>query len=172
MHAVVPDGGVLGILLNPVNQAAFANVQQDAQAAAAALGVQVRILEATNAGEIEAAFNATGAEKIAGMVVSSDPLFTAQRDQLVALAARTALPATYAFSEVAAAGGLMTYGTRLSDAYRLLAVYAAKVLSGAKPADLPVQQSMKVGLVINLTANALGLKIPLTLLGRADEVIE
>ena len=173
LHEMIPSAGTLGLLLNPDTQVAFASTPQDARAASASLGVEVQTLEATNPAEIDAAVSEAVARKIGAMVVSPDPYFVARRDQIVTLAARNALPTIYSFSEIAAGGGLISYGTRLSDGYDLLGVYAARVLGGEKPADLPVQQSVKVELVINLkTAATLGLKIPLPLLGRADEVIE
>ena len=173
MRQIVPNASAFGVLLNPTAQATFPSFASGAQSAATKLGVQVQILKAGNPGEIERAFETAAKERIGAVIASSDPVFVAQRDQIVALAARTAIPAIHVFREFALAGGLMSYGTQLADAYRLTGIYAGRVLNGEKPADLPVQQAVKVEMVINLkTAKALGVTIPLALLGRADQVIE
>jgi len=135
--------------------------------------VHLLILKAGTESEIDAAFDAIVQRQASALLVGNDSFFYARTDQLVALAARHTMPAIYIYREFAAAGGLMSYGTDLADSYRQLGLYTGKILNGAKPADLPVQQAVKLELVINLkTAEALGLSIPLTLSGRADEVIE
>jgi putative ABC transport system substrate-binding protein len=135
--------------------------------------VEIRILNAASESEIDAAFTTLAKERSVPLVVSSDNLFTDRPVRLVALAARHAIPTIFPYRWFAAAGGLMSYGPDLADAYRLVGTYAGRILNGAKPADLPVQQVVKVELVINLkTAKALGLDVPPTLLARADEVIE
>jgi putative ABC transport system substrate-binding protein len=173
LHELVPVAGVIALLENP--SSAFTEVETKAlHEAARTLGVELRILNAANASEIDTAFATTLAkERSVPIVVSGDPLFTTQRVQLVVLAARHAIPAIYMYRELAAAGGLMSYGPDLADAYRQMGIYAGRILKGAKPSDLPVQQVVKVELVINLkTAKALGLTVPPSLLARADEVIE
>jgi len=133
----------------------------------------MHVLGASNESEIDAAFRTLVEFRAGALVVVGDPLFESRRDQIVALAARDVVPAIYIWREFVEAGGLMSYGTDLADTMRQAGVLAGKILKGAKPADLPVQQVVKVGLVINLkTAEMLGLVIPLTLSGRADEVIE
>ena len=172
LRELVPTTGVIALLTNP--NAAWNEVETKAlHEAARALGVELRVLNVTNASEIDTAFATTLAKRPVPLVVSADALFTNQRVQLVALAARHAIPAIYAYRELASAGGLMSYGPDLADSYRQTGIYAGKILKGAKPSDLPVQQAVKVELVINLkTAKALGLSVPLSLIGRADEVIE
>jgi len=141
------------------------------QEAVRAVGQRLHVVTASVEAELEPAFATI--ERRAALIVPADPFFTSQRDRLVALAARYALPASYPFREYAVAGGLMSYGPSLADVFRLVGIYTGRILKGAKPADLPVQQSTKVELVINLkTAKTLGLTFPLPLLGRADEAIE
>ena len=146
---------------------------KDMQAAGRALGQQIRILNASTADEIDAAFATLAQQRAGELLIGGDAFFTSRRVQLAILAARYGLPAIYNTREFPAAGGLMSYGGSLSDAYRQTGVYIGKILRGAKPADLPVWQPTKVELVINLrTAKTLGLDVPPSLLARADEVIE
>jgi putative ABC transport system substrate-binding protein len=173
LHELVPATGVIALLENP--SSAIAEVETKAlHEAARALGVELRVLNVTNAIEIDTAFATILAkEHSAPLVVSADPLFTNHRVQVVVLAARHAIPAIYAWREFAAAGGLMSYGPDLADAYRQVGTYAGRILKGAKPTDLPVLQVVKVELVINVnTAKAIGVAIPSMLLARADELIE
>ena len=146
---------------------------RDTAAAARAMGLQVQVLNADTSGEIDAAFATLARERSDALFVDPDPFFNSRRVHLVNLASRLAVPAIYfdrAFAEI---GGLMSYGASLTDSYRQVGVYTARILKGNKPADLPVVQSSKFELVINhQTAKALGLDVPPTLLARADEVIE
>ena len=172
LHELVPAATVLALLVNPSNPVTEPDTI-NLQDAAASLGLQARVVPVSTAGEIEAAFETLVSLRAKGLLVSSDTLLTSQRAQIIALTAQYALPAIYAWRLFPFAGGLMSYGADLADCYRQLAIYAAKILKGERPADLPVQQVTKVELVINLkTARALGLAIPLTLADRADEVIE
>jgi putative ABC transport system substrate-binding protein len=172
LSELVPQAGVIGLLVNPNNPSAERLIK-DAQEAARAKGGRLIILKAGSASEIDTAFATFLPLRAGALVVSADPFLSSQREQLVALASRHAVPTIYAWREFAASGGLISYGPSLPAAYRMVGVYAGKILKGAKPADLPVQQPTKFELVINLkTAKALGLKVPQSLLGRADEVIE
>jgi putative ABC transport system substrate-binding protein len=172
LHQMVATVATIGFLVNPKNPNAETTTK-DAQAAAAKLGKKLVVARAATERDLDMAFASFAQEKVAGVVVEADPFFLARREQLVALAARQALPAIYAFREFAAIGGLMSYGTSLANAYRQAGVYAGKILQGEKVADLPVIQPTKFELVINLkTAKALGINVPLTLQVTADEVIE
>jgi putative ABC transport system substrate-binding protein len=173
LHELVPAAAVVALLVNPTNTANRELETSSLRNVANSLGLQLHVLSASSAGEIDAALATLAGLRASALVVSVDSLFTSQRKQIVALAARHAMPAIYGWHEYPAEGGLMSYGPNLADSYRLAAVYVAKILKGASPADLPVEQSVKIELVINLkTAKTLGLTVPLTLLGRADEVIE
>jgi putative tryptophan/tyrosine transport system substrate-binding protein len=168
----VSTARVIGYLANP-KSAATAPETKELHEAARALGVELRVLNAANESEIDTAFATLAKERSVPLVVSSDNLFTDRPVRLAVLAARHAIPAICPYREFAAAGGLMSYGTDLADAYRVVGAYAGRILKGAKPTDLPVHQAVKVQLVINLkTAKALGLGVPATILARADEVIE
>jgi putative tryptophan/tyrosine transport system substrate-binding protein len=172
LREVVPEAKLVAFLVNPKNPIAESDTR-DVQFAAGTTGQQILVLSASNDNDLDNAFAALVQHKAGALLVQSDPFLNSRPDKIVALAARHAIPAIYQWRDFPAAGGLMSYGTVLTDAYRLVGVYAGKILSGAKPTDLPVQQSVKVQLVINPgTAKALGLTFPLSLLGRADEVIE
>jgi putative tryptophan/tyrosine transport system substrate-binding protein len=172
LHQVVPNANVIAALVNP-NNATIEGQLKDLQDGARAFAVQLKFLNASSAADIDVAFAALVQSGIGALVVGSDPFYLDQRNQLVALAARHKISAIYEWRDYADAGGLMSYGTSLADAYRQVGVYTGRVLKGEKPADLPVIQSTKVELVINLkTAKTLGITFPLSLLGRADEVIE
>ena len=172
LSELVPQAGMIAVLVNPNNPNAE-RIIRDVEKAARGKGLQLHILRASTAGEIDAAF-ATLVQLDAGaLVVGADPFFTSWGDQLVALAARHAVPAIYFGREFAAAGGLISYGPSVTGMYHQAGAYVGRILAGAKPADLPVQQPTKFELVINLnTAKALGLTIPQSILARADEVIE
>jgi putative ABC transport system substrate-binding protein len=172
LRELAPKVKLVAFLTNPKNPITKSNTR-DVQTAAGTTGQQILILSAGNDSDLDSAFAALVQQKAEALLVQSDPLFNARADKIVALATRYAIPAIYPWRDFAAAGGLMSYGTDLADAYRLVGVYTGKILKGAKLTDLPVQQLVKVQLVINLrTAKALGVTVPNTLIGRADEVIE
>ena len=171
LREVAPKISRVAILKNP-NQPSHARAVREAEGAARALGMQLQVLEAHTPSEIEAAFAAMSSQRAGGILVLRDAVFRAQRAQITALAAKSRLPAVYGLREEAEAGGLMAYGASVPQMFRRAATYVDKILKGAKPADLPVEQPTKFELVINLkTAKALGLTIPPSLLGRADHVI-
>jgi len=172
LKEVTPRVSRVAVLQNPSNHVHPAMLRQ-AEGAARALGVQLHTVQARTPPEIDAAFEAMRSQRAGGVLVLRDLLFLAQRTQIAALAAKSRLPAVYGNKEVAEAGGLMAYGANTPQMYRRAATYVDKILKGAKPADLPVEQPTKFELVINLkTAKALGLTIPPSLLQRADEVIQ
>src|SRR6266446_5616301 len=172
LSEMVPQAKVIALLANPNNPGADPIIR-DVQEAARAKGVQLPILKASSESEIDAAFTSVVQLHAAGLVVSADQFYSSRREQLVALASRHAVPAIYESREYTASGGLISYGTSLTAAYRLVGTYAGRILNGAKPADLPVQQPTTFELVVNLnTAKELGLTVPPSILARADEVIE
>ena len=170
---LVPNVRSIGYLRNPANPVYAEAETREVQAAADVYGVRLLTVNASRAGEIETAFAELVQQRVDALQVSSDGFLLTHPDQIVALAARHGVPAIYAWRQYMAVGGLISYGTNIRDAWRQAGIYTGRILKGERPADLPVQQSTKIELVINLkTAKALGLTFPLTLLGRADEVIE
>ena len=173
LHELVPKAATIGFLWNPRFASAAANQLPDAQAAARALGLQLRALPASSTSELDAAFDLIGREQILALIVSADPFLDISRDRIIALAARHSVPTMYQFREHTVAGGLMSYGIDRDDAFRQAGGYAARILKGEKPANLPVVRPTKFQFVINLrTARALDVKISDNLLSLADEVIE
>ena len=173
LHETVPNSAVISVLVNPTSPNLTQFTARDAQAAGRSLGMQINILNASTKDQIDTAFASFAREQPDALLIGSDSFFFSRRVQLATLAARHGLPTIFNAREYPAAGGLMSYGADLVEAYRLTGVYAGKILKGAKPAELPVVQPAKFELVINLTtAKALGLTIPPTLLARATEVID
>ena len=172
LHELLPTAAAIVLLVNPTNP----NVESETrvvQDAARLLGLHLHVLHASTESQIDAAFGALVELRASALIVGVEPFLNDSRAQIVALAARYAVPAVYGVRDFVTAGGLMSYGTDLVDIYRQSGIYAGKILKGARPADLPIQQVTKVALVINLkAAKTLGLTFPTTLLGRADEVIE
>jgi putative tryptophan/tyrosine transport system substrate-binding protein len=172
-HELFPAATTIALLVNPANPLAEA-VSRDLQAVASTLGLQLHVLHASTEGEFEAVFTKVAELQAAALVIgSADPLFGSSAEQLGKLALRHAVPAIYQFREFAAGGGLASYGGRFTDSYRQVGIYTGRILRGEKPSDLPVVQSTKVELILNVkTAGVLGITVPLPLLARADEVIE
>jgi putative tryptophan/tyrosine transport system substrate-binding protein len=173
LHELVPTARLFALLVDPTDRAVSEKTTQQVQTAARSLGLELHVLNVSNDRDLDAVFANLIQLRAGGLVISGGQFFNSRSKQLAARAFQHALPAINPYREFPAAGGLMSYGTSLADAYRLAGIYAGRVLKGEKPADLPVQQATKVELIINLkTANALGLTVPPTLFGRADEVIE
>jgi putative ABC transport system substrate-binding protein len=173
LHDLIPKPVVIGVLINP-DSPNTERVLPEIQEAARLTKLELHVIKANSEHDIDAAFaTLANTGRAQALLVSTDPFFTISRDRLVRLAARYAIPTIYGRREFVAAGGLVSYGESLADAYRQMGIYAGKILRGVKPADLPVMQLTKIELVINLTtAKALGLEVPPTFLARADEVIE
>jgi putative tryptophan/tyrosine transport system substrate-binding protein len=172
LRELVPQAAIVAVLLNPTNPDADLQ-SRDLQVAATAIGQQLRIFNASSEGDLDAAFAALVQQRADALLVGNDVFFTNRREQIVALAARHAVPTIYAFRQFAESGGLMSYSTNLVEVYRQVGLYVGRILKGEKPADLPVVQPTKFELVINLkTAKTLGIKISDNLLSLADEVIE
>ena len=173
LRTLVPGARRVAVLVNPANPTTTASTLRDMEPAARTMGLQIQIVEASTSGEINAAFATFKRDRIDALFLSPDGFFISRRVQIAILAARHAIPATFAQRDHVEAGGLMSYGTNIADAYRQIGVYTGRILKGAKPADLPVVQSTKFELVINhQTARMLGLTVPATLIATADEVIE
>jgi putative tryptophan/tyrosine transport system substrate-binding protein len=173
LRELVPAAARIAVLVNPANFGRGALTRTELEPAARVLGLQVQFYDASTNPEIDAAYATLVREPPDALFVSSDAFFSSRRVQLISLAARHALPAAYSVREFVEAGGLMSYGTSLAEAYRQVGVYSGRILKGEKPADLPVVQASKFELIINLqTAKLLGLEVPPMLLARADEVIE
>jgi ABC-type uncharacterized transport system substrate-binding protein len=173
LHDLLPKAVRVAVLVNPANNSPTGLTLRDVQEAAPTLGLQIQILNASTIGEIDAAFATFVHERPDALFVAGDAFFTSRRVQLATLTARERIPTAYAVRELVAAGGLMSYGTDLADMFHQVGVYTGKILTGAKPADLPVLQSTKFEFVLNLqTARALGIEVPPGVLSIADEVIE
>jgi putative ABC transport system substrate-binding protein len=173
LRELVPGMARVAVLVDPANAANAESTLRDVDGATRSMGLQPQVLNASTASEIDTAFAAIGRERPDALFVASGPLFTNRRSQLALLAGRHRIPAIYASRQVVQAGGLISYGSSLTDASRQMGEYAGRILKGEKPADLPVVQPTKFELVINLTAaRAIGIEVPSTLLARADEVIE
>jgi putative ABC transport system substrate-binding protein len=173
LHELVPTASVIALLINPTDRAVAEPVSRTSQAAAHTLGLDLHVLNATTERDFDAVFANLIQLRAGGLVISSGAFFAARSEQLAALAVRHAVPAVSSHRRFVAAGGLASYSGNIADSYRLAGVYTGRILKGEKPGELPVQQGTKVEMFLNLrTAKALGITVPLPLLGRADEVIE
>jgi putative ABC transport system substrate-binding protein len=172
-HELIPAATRIGLLVNPNSMLASERITKDVTTAASDIGLKIEVVQASNTREIEAVFETLARNSADALLVGADPFFVSRRVEFAIRAVRHGIPAVYNVREYAEAGGLMSYGTDVREAYRQMGIYTSKILKGAKPADLPVMQSTKFELVINLmTARVLGIEAPPTLLARADEVIE
>jgi ABC-type uncharacterized transport system substrate-binding protein len=172
LREVLPDAAVIGMLVNPSNPNTKENLQE-AQEAAHLMGRKLLVVKASAASDFAQAFDILVQQRAGALVIAGDPFFNSKSEQLAELTVRHSIPAIYQLREFAVAGGLISYGASLADAFRLMGIYVGRIINGDKPSELPVQQQTNYELVINLkTAKALGLNIPLPLIGRADEVIE
>jgi len=172
LRELIPTATVVALLVNPTTPAAEA-IARDVQAAARVLGLQLHVLHAANDRDFDAVFATLAQLRADALIIGGDPFFTSRSRQLGELTLARRVPAIYEFHEFAAAGGLISYGTSLADAYRQVGTYTGRILKGEKPSDLPVQQATKVELILNLkTAKAFDIAVPNSLLGRADEIIE
>jgi putative ABC transport system substrate-binding protein len=173
LHELLPTAHVMALLVNPTAPALAQTYTSEVLAAAHSLGLELHVLNASSERDFNGVFSRLIELRAGGLVIGAEALFTSHSEQLAALAAHYGVPTIYKGREFAAAGGLMSYGSDITDSYRLAGIYAGRVLKGEKPADLPVQQATKIELYINLkTAKALGITVPLPVSGRADEVIE
>jgi putative ABC transport system substrate-binding protein len=173
LRELVPTATVIALLVNPTNPTLAETLSRDVQAAGRTLGFKVHVMHASTERDFDTVFTTLAQLQASALVIGTDAFFNTRSAQLAALALRHAVPAIYQYPEFAEAGGLMSYGSSYREAHRLAGIYTGRILKGEKPAELPVQQSTKVELIINLkTAKVLGLTVSLPLLGRADEVIE
>jgi putative ABC transport system substrate-binding protein len=173
LHELVPTARAIALLVNPTSPGLTEFVLRASQAAAQTLGLNLHVINASTESDFDGVFANVIRLRAGGLVIGADPFFTSRQEQLAALALHHAVPTVYEYHEFVAAGGLASYSGSITDAYRLAGVYAARILKGEKPGELPVQQATKFEMFLNLkTAKALGITVPLPLLGRADEVIE
>ena len=173
LHELVPAAGVLALLVNPTAPELAEPQKREVLSAARAIGIDLQVLNASTEQDFDRLFAKLSELQVGGLVIGGDAFFTSHAKQLAALTVQHGVPAIFQWREFAAAGGLMSYGSNITETHRLIGIYAARILKGSKPADLPVQQASKVEMFINLkTARALGITIPLPLSGRADDIFE
>ena len=173
LHELLPKVQVMALLVDPTDSSTAKTTASDVAAAAHSFGLQLHVLHASSDSDFEGVFAKLNQLGAGGLVVAGGPFFVSHREQLAAMALRRGVPVAFQHREFTAAGGLLSYGSDITDAYRLTGIYTGRILKGDKPADLPVQQATKVELYINLkTAKALGITVPLTVSGRADDVME